>query len=90
MSCDQGCKQGFWRVVGGRESGRGLPHSKTWRNEDTFRSRDSVLECGSPLPLFLFSGRAKDLPPETLVGGGQIHRFMEDCDVSLEGNAAGL
>jgi len=53
-------------------------------------SRDSVVECGSPLPLFLFSGRAKDLRPETLVGGGQIHRFMEPCDVSLEGNAAGL
>src|SRR5437879_447544 len=34
------------------KSGRGLPHSKTWRNMDLLRASRSVLECGSPVSLF--------------------------------------
>ncbi len=37
----------------GMESTRGLAHSKTWRNDYCLGSRDSVLECGRPLPLLL-------------------------------------
>jgi len=32
-------------------SGRGQPHSKTWRNQWPAKERASVLECGCPLPL---------------------------------------
>jgi hypothetical protein len=35
------------------ESGIGLPHSKTSRNEWRAVRRDSVLECGSPMPLWV-------------------------------------
>jgi putative protease len=34
------------------ESGTGLPHSKTSRTEQGAREGASVLECGSPMPLF--------------------------------------
>jgi spermidine synthase len=34
------------------ESGRGQPHSKTLRKEWSAIGRDSVLECGCPLPLW--------------------------------------
>jgi hypothetical protein len=33
------------------KSGIGLPHSKTSRKERLAIVRDSVLECGSPMPL---------------------------------------
>jgi hypothetical protein len=35
-----------------KESGIGLPHSKTWRRYFDPGLRVSVLECGSPMPLF--------------------------------------
>src|SRR5262245_54246611 len=35
------------------ESGIGLPHSTTSRKEWRAIRRDSVVECGSPMPLFL-------------------------------------
>jgi hypothetical protein len=34
-----------------RKSGRGQPHSKTWREEWHAGERASVMECGCPLPL---------------------------------------
>jgi hypothetical protein len=34
------------------ESGRGQPHSKTWRTQFDPGGRGSVLECGCPLPLW--------------------------------------
>jgi sugar lactone lactonase YvrE len=34
------------------QSGMGLPHSKTLRSENDSKTRASVLECGSPMPLF--------------------------------------
>ncbi len=34
-----------------RQSGRGLPQSKTWRKLLRSITRVSVLDCGSPLPL---------------------------------------
>src|SRR5437867_4203205 len=34
------------------KSGRGLPHSKTCRNIAWLSASRSVVECGSPLPLF--------------------------------------
>ena len=37
----------------GSQSGRGQPHSKTSRKEWRAVRRDSVLECGCPLPLSL-------------------------------------
>jgi hypothetical protein len=33
------------------QSGRALPHSKTWRRHEGSRPCASVLECGCPLPL---------------------------------------
>src|SRR5262249_50618007 len=33
------------------ESARGLAHSTTWRKLGAPENRDSVLECGCPLPL---------------------------------------
>src|SRR5436305_4972538 len=42
-----------------RESGRGQPHSKTWRRQDVRRTPRSVLACGCPLPLCPSSGRYK-------------------------------
>src|SRR3954468_17753218 len=33
------------------ESGRGLPHSKTWRKFWRLHTSRSVVECGSPPPL---------------------------------------
>ena len=41
----------------GRKSGRGLPHSRTLRAFGYNRSRASVLDCGSPLPLFHWNNR---------------------------------
>jgi hypothetical protein len=38
------------------QSGIGLPHSTTSRKEWRAIGRDSVVECGSPLPLFLRNG----------------------------------
>jgi hypothetical protein len=35
------------------QSGRGLPHSKTWRKHDAPRTARSVLECGAPAPLWI-------------------------------------
>ena len=37
------------------QSGRGQPHSKTSRKERHANRRDSVLECGCPLPLSLLA-----------------------------------
>jgi len=39
----------------GGQSGRGQPHSKSLRKESRAIRRDSVLECGCPLPLSLLS-----------------------------------
>jgi HEAT repeat protein len=44
-------KERFREFVGTEESGRGQPHSKTWRNVLCPMTRGSVLECGCPLPL---------------------------------------
>jgi hypothetical protein len=35
------------------QSARGLAHSKTWRSSRRSRALRSVLDYGSPLPLFL-------------------------------------
>jgi hypothetical protein len=40
------------RPVKSSESGIGLPHSKTLRMNERAIRRDSVLECGSPMPLW--------------------------------------
>src|SRR5256885_14928963 len=45
-------------LTNGGQSGIGLPHSKTLRKECSTRRRDSVLECGSPMPLFPHHARA--------------------------------
>src|SRR5436190_379128 len=37
---------------GSGKSGRGLPHSKTWRIIAPLLASRSVVECGWPLPLF--------------------------------------
>src|SRR5204862_6404684 len=39
-------------VARAHETGRGLPHSKAWPKFCTHIDSPSVLECGSPLPLF--------------------------------------
>jgi hypothetical protein len=39
-------------LLGFDESGMGLPHSKTSRKELREIRRVSVLECGSPMPLY--------------------------------------
>jgi hypothetical protein len=41
--------------MNGTQSGIGLPHSKTSRKEWRAICRDSVLECGSPMPLSLLA-----------------------------------
>jgi hypothetical protein len=39
-----------------RKSGRGQPQSKTWQKSVSLEIRGSVVECGSPLPLWLHEG----------------------------------
>src|SRR5205814_1982781 len=56
------------------ESGRGQPHSKTWRIAKRPRIARSVLECGCPLPLFLVAIRAAR-PFRSITGAsGYCHR----------------
>src|SRR6266545_5591705 len=43
------------------QSARGLAHSKTWRTFPQPRSSRSVLDCGSPLPLFPTCGVRRPL-----------------------------
>ena len=48
------------------QSARGLAHSKTWRNTRRPSQSRSVLECGSPLPLF--PARSRDGKREEVHG----------------------
>ena len=56
-------------VLRAGKSGRGLPQSKTWRRLERHSWRASVLECASPLALFLllptvvFAQSTNDVPP---------------------------
>ena len=71
------------------ESGRGQPHSKTFRNfAGADRSR-SVLECGGarpegPLPLFLMTSQIPSTPlaPRTIL---TIHApcLLNDLDLTI-------
>src|SRR5438105_1706258 len=45
-------------ALGSRKNGGGLPQSKTWRKVRCSVTRDSVLECASPLALLHKNGLA--------------------------------
>jgi hypothetical protein len=47
------CLRGSGNRYGSGKSGRGLPHSKSWRTFECSGTSRSVLECGSPPPLWV-------------------------------------